>query len=445
MDMDFRPCRLDLRLPVGLDDRLHVRDSPRLLGVLPEVTARFQIAAEQQVGDVKQGLDPFPVEIQLVVLLLLPTSVVKEIPPATGQLVGGFRKGAPFKIDGVAQRIPVVCLQRSETGSEEIIAVVPELFRSAPPHFGEKVRGGVRVRDIHGRGFEVAIRKPAEDPKYLLVGMVRRVAKDFQPPVLLKGERIGVLIHRVFRKLVYDSQFQHPTPEVASHALVTDLRVEVLRLELLHLPEALLHGGRPDAVQQLIKIDVGERRGYGAVDAFAHLRTPREIAPQLPDVQVVVGREVAAEHPLPRRVVLIVLHELALPVEVPAFQLEGIVAVLVHPDHFVDPRRHVLIGLGGWGSGGAVRGLLHRVEHDSVPTPRLVSELLVMHLACERADILPGVFHDGKSTFFFGCWLLAFGFWLRWRSRAPLLFMQKFMSKDMRIYGLTRDSCEIGK
>ena len=51
-----------------------------------------------------------------------------------------------------------------------------------------------------------------------------------------------------------------------------------------------------------------------------------------------------------------------------------------------------------------------RVEHDSVPAPRLVTELLVMHLACERADILPGVFHDGKSTFFFR--LLAFSFWL---------------------------------
>ena len=71
-------------------------------------------------------------------------------------------------------------------------------------------------------------------------------------------------------------------------------------------------------------------------------------------VQVVIGRKIAGELAVPGGVVLVVLHELALLVEIAALHLEGTAAVLIELHHFQDPARYFLLrppdplGLHAW-------------------------------------------------------------------------------------------------
>ena len=244
-----------------------------------------------------------------------------------------------------------------------------------PPRLGEETATLFRILGDDRGGFKIPDGKIAECVEDLLVGIRPRIAEHRDSPVAFQPGRQRIRKRQLLRQLVDNRKLQHPAVEVERHHAIPNIGIEELRLELLHLPEALLGRRGPDTVQQLVEVDVGERGGYRAVDALADLRAPREVAPQLGDGQVVVGREVAFELPAPRRVVLVILHKLALPVEVETLLLVRAVAVLVHSDHLQNGFRNSrFVGhLTGFRQGDigrdSLRATLTVIEHDGAALP----------------------------------------------------------------------------
>ena len=150
--------------------------------------------------------------------------------------------------------------------------------------------------------------------------------------------------------------FQHPPVQILPHGRIADTALEKAFLKVLHLLQAFLRRAASDPAEQFIQVEVGKRSRNRAVRSLPDTGAPGEIAPQLPDVKVVVGREVLSDLPGPGRVVLIVRHEPALTEEVPALSQVGAVAMLIQLHHLTDAlrdlRHHRVWILSGKGQNG---------------------------------------------------------------------------------------------
>ena len=183
--------------------------------------------------------------------------------------------------------------------------------------------------------------------------MVLRPAKHREQKIPLDPVGINVWLDLFHGEVVQDRELHHPAAQVLPHGGVSDARIQVAGLKFLHFAEALHGRLRPNSVKQLINIHVGEGRRDPAEVPSAHQRSPGKISPELVQVQIMIGRKIAHEFTAPGRVVLVILHELTLPAEVPALVLKRTAPVLIELHHLENAgrdlagqRAHILLSVG---------------------------------------------------------------------------------------------------
>ena len=216
--------------------------------------------------------------------------------------------------------------------------------RHIAPHRCKEMRASFSVFDIDRRFLYFAPGEGVQRDADLFICVVLRHFQDLKRVVTCQQYRVHEGHNGFQRGSVQNSEFLHPLVEILTHGRIADAGIQIAGLESLHLIKALLWRLGTDSVEQLVEVHISQRSCDPAVLASSHKRPPGKVSAQKMQIQIMIGREVARELAVPGGVVLIVLHELALTVEVAAFHLEGTGTVLIELHHFKDLARNVRIG-----------------------------------------------------------------------------------------------------
>ena len=127
--------------------------------------------------------------------------------------------------------------------------------------------------------------------------------------------------------------------QVLSHGPVPDPAVQESFLKLSHFPDGFFRRLRPDHVEQFVDIHIRQRHCDRMKLSPSDSCPPGKISPQLIYIQIMIGGKIPLHFTVPGRVVLIVLHELPLTDEVPAFVLERTASVFIELHHLEDAGR----------------------------------------------------------------------------------------------------------
>ena len=219
----------------------------------------------------------------------------------------------------------------AEAEGEKRLALLPFLCGGQPPHPGEEALPFLALGG--GRSGELASGQGEQGAEYFPVRPRPIFPQGGQSFVPKQHIGVGVFPRRLRRQAADDGLFQHPAAEVAAHVPFADAGIQVADLKFPQLPQAVLRVRSADVVQQLIDVDIGQGGGDGPELPPAQGRPPGEVAPQLFQPQVVVAGVIEAYFPVPGGVVLVILHELALHIEVFAGLPEGMGAVFIEPPH----------------------------------------------------------------------------------------------------------------
>ena len=127
--------------------------------------------------------------------------------------------------------------------------------------------------------------------------------------------------------------------QVLSHGPVPEPAVQKAFLKLFHFPDCFFRRIRPDHIQQFVDIHIRQRCRDRAKLSSSDPCPPGKISPELIQVQIVISGKIPLNFTVPRRIVLIILHELPLSDEVHALVLERAVPVLIELHHLEDAGR----------------------------------------------------------------------------------------------------------
>ena len=219
----------------------------------------------------------------------------------------------------------------AEAEGEKRLALLPFLCGGQPPHPGEEALPFLALGG--GRSGEPASGQGEQGAEYFPVRSRPIFPQGGQGFVPKQHIGVGVFPRRLRRQAADDGLFQHPAAEVAAHVPFADAGIQVADLKFPQLSQAVLRVRSADVVQQLVDVDIGQGGGDGPELPPAQGRPPGEVAPQLFQPQVVVAGVIEAYFPVPGGVVLVILHELALHIEVFAGLPEGMGAVFIEPPH----------------------------------------------------------------------------------------------------------------
>ena len=135
--------------------------------------------------------------------------------------------------------------------------------------------------------------------------------------------------------------FQHPPAQISAHPFIPITGVQKSSFKFLQLCKGVGRTSSPDPAEELVHIEIRQRNGDRMIMSLSNLRAPGKIPPKQPDIQIMIRRKILMKASVPRCIILIVLHELPLPVKIPAFVLIGITAIFIEVHHFKDPVRHI--------------------------------------------------------------------------------------------------------
>ena len=301
--------------------------------------ACLQISSQLPVRLVHDRGDLVFVKIDILVSLHRPPPVFIDIFAAVVDLIHRLAPFFAVHIDRIGEWMPGEILDLPETGRKDIPPVVSVVLGHISPHLREEMLPSLRLLKDHGGFVCFAPGQRAERAVDLFVRVLLRIAQHQMVPVLLQILRVDQSQHLLFRRAIHYSIFQSPAAQDLAHGRIPDTAVEVAGLKFLHFAQALFRRGYADPVQQLVEIHIRQRGRDPMEFSFPDLCPPGKIAPQLVQIQIVIGRKVAPELAGPGSIVLIVLHELALPVEIPALILKRTAPVLIELHHLQDFRR----------------------------------------------------------------------------------------------------------
>ena len=291
----------------------------------------------------QKTLKPFPVKVEPVIPLFLPYPAAAVIGPARIQRIIGVRMRLLLPIDSVGERTPGKGLPLAEAGREKI----PSLSGPGParkaPDFCEQPRSSF-PEPFHHRGLLCLFPgQEAERGKQRLILRGFRIPQDRKGGVSFQQDGIGAALRQREGNVMDHGIVQHPAAQVPAHAVSFRFQafsagglhasVQETGFKGLHFFNGILRRTGSDPVQQLIQVQIGHGCGNGGKLSFSDAGAPGEISSKLPEVQIMIGGEIAPVNPVPGSVVFIVLHESALTVKIPALFREGAVSVFVQPLH----------------------------------------------------------------------------------------------------------------
>ena len=289
----------------------------------------------------KELFQVFPVKIQLLIPFFGPSPAAAAEVPALIENIIGIRVSAILRIKRIGKRVPVKFLLSPEARLEKVLSLFRPFLQCEAPDFRKQVFPSALFIGGCGRLGQPVSSEHTKGGKHLFIRHVLRCPEPCQCRILLQHGRICKGTGCFRRQVMEHSVFQHPSPQVFPHGGISDAAVEKARLKGPHFLQAVLRRAAPDAAKQFVQVEIRQRGCDRAVLPLPDAGTPGEIPPQLPDIEIVIGREILSDIPGPGSVVLVVLHEPALADEVPALMQIGAVSVLIQLHHLADALRHL--------------------------------------------------------------------------------------------------------